>query len=64
MLNVHNSEKPNALIGTKVKLSLFDGSEYTGVLEKSEHMPGYKIVREYKGPLHFYKSHVKKITAL
>lgn len=59
--NSHNSEKLNALLGKKVKLVLFDGCEHIGILEKSEHMPGYKIVREYKGPIHFYKTHVKKI---
>lgn len=62
MLNVHNSEKHNSLLGKKVKILLFDGTEYTGVLEKSEYMPGYKILSEYV--IHFYKSHVKKITAL
>jgi len=59
--NVHNSEKLNDLLGKKVTVILFDDSEHTGILEKSEYMKGYKIVRDHRGPLHFYKTHIKKI---
>lgn len=60
--NIHESEKLNALLGKKVKIIMFDNREYCGILGRSEYSKRYKIDRPYKGALHFYKTHIKKIT--
>lgn len=60
--NIHESEKLNALIGKKVKIILFDNREEIGILGRSEYSKRYKLDRPYKGPLHFYKTHIKKIS--
>lgn len=60
--NVHESEKLNALIGKKVKIIFWDNKEEVGILGRSEYSKRYKIDRAYKGPLHFYKTHIKKIS--
>ena len=59
--NTHESQKLNELLGKNVKIVMFDDSVQTGVLGKSEYSARYKIDRPYKGSLHFYKSHIKKI---
>lgn len=59
--NIHESEKLNELLGKHVKIVMFDGKTETGVLGRSEYSKRYKIDRPYKGSLHFYKSHIKKI---
>ena len=60
--NIHESEKLNALLGKKVKIKMFDNREYIGILGRSEYSKRYKIDRPYKGALHFYKTHIKKIS--
>jgi len=60
--NVHESEKLNALIGKRVKIIFWDDKEECGVLGRSEYSKRYKIDRPRKGPLHFYKTHIKKIS--
>lgn len=60
--NTHESEKLNALLGKKVKIIMFDNREEVGVLGRSEYKRGYKIDRPFKGALHFYKTHIKKIS--
>ena len=60
--NIHESEKLNALLGKKVKIIMYDNREELGVLGRSEYSKRYKIDRPYKGALHFYKTHIKKIT--
>lgn len=61
--NVHNSEKLNSLLNKRVKLLLTDGTLHIGVLSTDEYSNRYKLDREImnKGPLCFYKSHVKNI---
>ena len=61
-INTHESEKLNALLGKKVKIKMYDNSEEEGVLGRSEYNKGYKLVRPFKGNLHFLKSHIKKIS--
>ena len=60
--NIHESEQLNALLGKKVKIIMFDGKEEVGTLGRSEYSKRYKIDRPYKGALHFYKTHIKKIS--
>lgn len=59
--NTHESQKLNELLGKWVRVVMWDGSVETGLLGKSEYSARYKIDRPYKGSLHFYKSHIKKI---
>lgn len=53
-------EKLMELVGKKVKITLFDGSEASGVLGYS--MPGRKPGRFCVGNYDFRVSHVKKCT--
>ena len=57
----HESTKLNNLLGKWFRVVMWDDSVQTGVLGKSEYSARYKIDRPYKGSLHFYKSHIKKI---
>lgn len=59
--NIHESEKLNGLIGKKVKIIMWDGRVEIGILGRSEYSKRYKLDRPYKGSLHFYKTHIKKI---
>ena len=61
--NVHESEQLNALLGKHVKIVLFDNTIHTGILGKSEYSHRYNLDRREmnRGPLCFYKSHIKKI---
>ena len=61
MKNCHKSEKLEALLGKRVRLVLHDGSVYIGVLGKDVYSERYKLERNYKGPMCFYKTHIKKI---
>ena len=62
-MNVHNSEKLNNLLYKRVKLVLTDNTSHIGVLTLDDYSNRYKLDRDEmnKGPLCFYKSHVKKI---
>ena len=61
--NIHESEKLNNLLYKRVKLILNDNTVHTGVLTLDDYSNRYKLDRDEmnKGPLCFYKSHVKKI---
>ena len=61
MKNCHRSEKLEALLGKRVKVVLHDGSVYRGILGKDVYSERYKIERNHKGAMSFYKTHVKKI---
>lgn len=61
MTNIHESEKLNALLGKRVKIVFFDGDEEIGILGRSNYSQRYKITRNGKGDLCFYKTHVKSI---
>lgn len=53
----HESEELNALLGKKVKITLFDDSIHIGVLRRAEWLQGrYEV-----DCLYFRKTHVKKI---
>ena len=56
----HESEELNALLGKKVKVTLFDGITITGVLTRAEWKPG----RYECGNYTFRKTHVKKIEVI
>lgn len=58
MKYTHESEELNALLGKKVKVTLFDDTTITGVLTRAEWKPDhYEIANECS----FRKTHVKKI---
>lgn len=65
-MNVHNSDKLNNLLNKRVRLLLTDDTLHIGILSKDEYSSRYKLNRDEmnKGPLCFYKSHVKKIEEL
>jgi small nuclear ribonucleoprotein (snRNP)-like protein len=64
--NIHESEKLNNLLYKRVKLVLNDNTVHVGVLTLDDYSNRYKLDREImnKGPLCFYRSHVKKIEEL
>ena len=53
----HESEELNALLGKKVRITLFDGTTITGVLTRAEWKSGRYECANYS----FRKTHVKKI---
>lgn len=53
----HESEELNALLGKKVKVTLFDDTTITGILNRAEWKPDRYEVANY----YLRKSHVKKI---
>lgn len=59
MKYTHESKELNALLGKKVKVTLFDGTTITGVLTRAEWKPDCYQVQN----LAFRKTHVKKIEA-
>ena len=65
-MNVHESEKLNNLLYKRVKLVLTDNTTHIGFLTLDDYSNRYKLDRDEmnKGPLCFYKSHVKKIEEL
>ena len=54
----HESKELNALLGKKVKVTLFDDTTITGILTRAEWMSDRYEVANYS----FYKTHVKKIS--
>lgn len=57
MKYAHESKELNALLGKKVKVTLFDDTTITGILTRAEWKPDRYEVANY----YFRKSHVKKI---
>lgn len=57
MKYTHESKELNALLGKKVKVTLFDGTPITGVLTRAEYRPDRYQVADYS----FRKTHVKNI---
>ncbi len=53
----HESKELNALLGKKVKVTLFDDTTITGILTRAEWMSDRYEVANYS----FRKTHVKKI---
>ena len=53
----HESKELNALLGKKVKVTLFNDKTITGILTRAEWRPDCYKVADYS----FRKSHVKKI---
>lgn len=53
----HESEELNALLGHRVKITLFDEKVLTGVLSRAEWKQGRYECENYS----FRKTHVKKI---
>lgn len=56
----HESEELNALLGKKVKVTLFDDTTITGILTRAEWKPERYQVENWT----FRKTHVKKIEVL
>ena len=57
MKYAHESKELNALLGKKVKVTLFDDTTITGVLTRAEWKPDRYEVANY----YFRKTHVKKV---
>ena len=57
MKYTHESKELNALLGKKVKVTLWDDTTRTGVLTRAEWKPDRYQVANYS----FRKTHVKKI---
>ena len=57
MKYTHESKELNALLGKKVKVTLFDDTTITGILTLAKWKPDRYQVANYS----FRKSHVKKI---
>ncbi len=53
----HESKELNALLGKKVKVTLFDNKTITGILTRAEWRSNHYEVANYS----FRKTHVKKI---
>lgn len=60
MKYTHESEELNALLGKKVKITLFDDTTITGVLTRAEWKPDRYQVENWT----FRKTHVKKIEVI
>ena len=60
MKYTHESDELNALLGKKVKITLFDDTTITGVLTRGEWKPDRYEVSDYS----FRKTHVKKIEVI
>lgn len=60
MKYTHESDELNALLGKKVKVTLFDDSVCIGVLQNSKYKQGRYAVDNYS----FRKTHVKKIEVI
>lgn len=60
MKYTHESEELNALLGKKVKITLFDDTTITGVLTLAEWKPDRYQVENWT----FRKTHVKKIEVI
>lgn len=58
MKYTHESKELNALLGKKVRVTLFDNKTITGVLTRAEWKSDRYEVANYS----FYKTHVKKIS--
>ena len=56
----HKSEKLEAHLGRKVKITLFDNTTITGVLTRAEWKPDRYQVQNWT----FRKTHVKKIEVI
>lgn len=56
----HESEELNALLGKKVKVTLFDDTTITGALTRAEYRSDRYEVANYS----FRKTHVKKIEVM
>lgn len=57
MKYTHESKELKALLGKKVKVTLFDDTTITGVLTRAEWKPGRYEVANYS----FRETHVKKV---
>ena len=57
MKYTHESKELNALLGKKVKVTLFDDTTITGILTRAECKPDRYEIANYS----FRKTHVKKI---
>lgn len=57
MKYTHESKELNALLGKKVKVTLFDDTTITGILTRAEWKPDRYQVQNWT----FRKTHVKKI---
>lgn len=57
MKYTHESKELNALLGKKVKVTLFDDTTLTGILTRAEWKPDRYEVADYS----LRKTHVKKI---
>lgn len=57
MKYTHESEELNALLGKKVKVTLWDNTTITGILTRAEWKPNRYQVANYS----FRKTHVKQI---
>lgn len=60
MKYTHESEELNAILGKKVKITLWNDEILTGVLTRAEWKPDRYEVANYS----FRKTHVKKIEVL
>lgn len=56
----HESKELNALLGKKVKVTLFDDTTITGILTPARWKPDRYQVADYS----FRKTHVKKIEVI
>ena len=56
----HESEELNALLGKKVKVTLFDDTTITGILTRAKWKQGRYECANYS----FRKTHVKKIEVI
>lgn len=56
----HESEELNALLGHRVKITLFDDKILTGILTRAEWKPDLYQVANYS----FRKTHVKNIEVI
>lgn len=57
----HESEELNALLGKKVKITLWDNKIVTGVLTRAEWNPDKYCVSTPVYGVNFRKTHIKKI---
>lgn len=60
MKYTHESRELNALLGKKVKVTLFDDTTITGVLTRSQWKQGRYECADYS----FRKTHIKKIKVI
>lgn len=61
MKKSHEDERLNALLEKRVEIHFSDDTVDEGILVLSQYSGRYAILRENKGPVCFYKTHVKNI---